>query len=504
MKKTMRVTAAALCALLAVGATACASEGSSSSASGSSSSSSSSASSSESVKEIEKPEKIVAMMDTAFGSMVDSKSWDAFEAKYKELTGIELEMVKPDHQKYYEQVSLAFTSGSPPDVLEVGSTFYPSYAANGAFWDMTGAWDGSDLKASGIVTEKYVDALKIDGVLYGFPMAKGNGTLTYVRQDWLDNLGLSVPTNYEEFLNMLKAFTFDDPDKNGQNDTFGLTGAGLINTETPYAIYLREFYQDANPDFYLKDGKYIDGMSEPAMIEALTRMKEAYALGVVDKEIITNKTSTARDKFYANQVGTFNYWAGNWNVTLEDNVQATIPTAKLTAMAPIKETTYIERPPTSMSITSSAKNPEGIFKYLFEYSHDGGEGQLLFTRGIEGVNYEKGADGAYVQFPDPENEKKLFEKTFYAPELTITKFDDPIKFDERLVSSLDLFEKNSVIADVPRTSEIISQNLSELIPIRANAIANCVTGDVSPEDAVKQYQTDAAPFIEAILADLNK
>ena len=503
MKKQLKMLAILLSVLMTAAATACNSD-SKSSSSESGASSSTPSSSEPGVKEVEKPEKIVLMMDTAFGSMVDAKSWEAFNAKYTELTGIAIEMIKPDHQKFYEQVNLAFTSGSAPDVLEVGSTYYPSYASNGALWDMTEAWNNSELKASGIATEKYVDALKIDGVLYGFPMAKGNGTITYVRKDWLDNLGLKAPTNYEEFVEMLRAFTYDDPDKNGANDTYGLTAAGLINTETPYAIYLREFYQNANPDFIEKDGKYIDGMSEPAMLEALSRMKAAYKEGLIDKEIITNKTSTARDKFYAGQVGTFNYWAGNWNVTLENNLQASIAEGTIIPLEPIKETRYIERPPTAMSITSSAKNPEGIFKYLIEYSHDGGEGQLLFTRGVEGVNYEKTADGTYKQFADPENPDKLFEKSYYAPELTFTKFEDPIKFDDRLVNSLKMFEANSDIAAVPRTSEIISQNLSELIPIKGNVVANCVTGDLSPEEAIKQYQTEGATFIEAILADLNK
>lgn len=506
MKKQWRLLAIMAATLTLISATACNSASKDSSSASNSTGSSSEASSTEEPKvaEVEKPEKITIMMDTAFGSMVDSKTWESFQNKFKELTGIEMVMVKPDHQKYYEQVSLAFTSGSPPDILEVGSTYYPSYATNGALWDMTETWNNSELKASGIVEEKYVDALKIDNVLYGFPMAKGNGTITYVRKDWLDNLGLSIPKTYDEFIAMLRAFTFDDPDGNGVNDTYGLTAAGLINTETPYAIYLREFYQDAIPDFYLKDGKYVDGMGEPAMLEALKRMKDAYSEGLVDKEIITNKTSTARDKFYASQVGTFNYWAGNWNVTLENNLKASNANGLVVPMEPIMGTRYIERPPTAMAITSAAQNPEGIFKYLIEYSHDGGEGQLLFTRGIEGENYEKSADGNYKQLPDPENPDKLFEKTFYAPELSITTFADPVKFDDRLVNSLKMFNQHSDIASIPQTSEIISQNLSELIPIKGNAIANCVTGDLSPEDAIKQYQKDGAIFIEAILADLNK
>ena len=42
------------------------------------------------------------------------------------------------------------------------------------------------------------------------------------RQDWADKLGISAPTNIEELRAMITAFTTQDPDGNGKDDTFGL------------------------------------------------------------------------------------------------------------------------------------------------------------------------------------------------------------------------------------------------------------------------------------------
>ena len=42
------------------------------------------------------------------------------------------------------------------------------------------------------------------------------------------------------------------------------------------------------------------------MKAALQRMQDAYKEGLIDKEVVTNKTSTCRDKFAGN-VGVFNY-----------------------------------------------------------------------------------------------------------------------------------------------------------------------------------------------------
>ena len=63
-----------------------------------------------------------------------------------------------------------------------------------------------------------------NGKCYGFStpggkIQKNEGVL--IRKDWLDNLGLSVPKTIDEYLDVMRAFTFDDPDKNGKNDTYG-------------------------------------------------------------------------------------------------------------------------------------------------------------------------------------------------------------------------------------------------------------------------------------------
>lgn len=47
-----------------------------------------------------------------------------------------------------------------------------------------------------------------------------------IRQDWLDNLGMEMPTTEEELLEYAKACTFNDPDGNGQDDTYFMLGAG--------------------------------------------------------------------------------------------------------------------------------------------------------------------------------------------------------------------------------------------------------------------------------------
>ncbi|MBE0601517.1 MAG: extracellular solute-binding protein [Firmicutes bacterium] len=155
--------------------------------------------------EVAKPEKITIMVDATLVTSTNGR--DAFEARWEELTGIDLEIIQPDHDAYYDVMQQQIASGDWPDVLIMSSTYYSSYAAEGVLWDMTEAWDSSATKNSGrFVGDTVFDGLKIGGSLYGFAPTRGNGCLTYIKQAWLDAVGMGAPTTYDEFLAVCDAF----------------------------------------------------------------------------------------------------------------------------------------------------------------------------------------------------------------------------------------------------------------------------------------------------------
>ena len=67
-----------------------------------------------------------------------------------------------------------------------------------------------------------------NGVVYGLQESAAASlfkrTGLFIRQDWLDKLGLKAPTTLDEFMTVAKAFTTQDPDGNGKNDTYGFGG----------------------------------------------------------------------------------------------------------------------------------------------------------------------------------------------------------------------------------------------------------------------------------------
>lgn len=437
---------------------------------------------------VEKPESITVYSNSF---LIEGDELERFLAEYKEKTGVELKVAPYDRDNYYEGVNISIASEEPVDVYEVGGLYYPNFQNYGLLWDMTEAWENSSIK--NVVDNTFVDALKIDNRLYGFPVTRGNGTVTYVRTDLIEKLGLKMPKTYDEFYSMLKAF------RDSEEGFIPLTAAGLINSESPFNLYLREFFQDANPDIIYKDGEYVDGMVQPEMKEALFRMKQAYAEKLLDPDIAKNKTSNCRDKMYEGKVGCFNYWAGSWGKTLDEKIKENLGDSyKIEPMPCLNELSYIERPPLALVIPKICENPEGVFKYFIEYSHDAAEGEMLFTHGVEGEHWSKDSSGKIVK-----NMERNLSRSFLKPELGITSFDNPFPIDKKEQASLDILAKKYVMAPIPITSKNTGTLIPDLDNIRREIIEKIVTTDITLEEGYKEYEKQSQKIVARILNDLN-
>lgn len=66
-------------------------------------------------------------------------------------------------------------------------------------------------------------AASFDGISYGLAQSgsvdRNEGVL--IRKDWLDKLGLEIPVTLDDYYNVMKAFTFSDPDGDQINNTYG-------------------------------------------------------------------------------------------------------------------------------------------------------------------------------------------------------------------------------------------------------------------------------------------
>jgi putative aldouronate transport system substrate-binding protein len=446
-------------------------------------------------KTIEKPKKITAILDDVL-ALEDGQ--EEFIKEYGRQTGIQLEITQPPHQQYYEKLKLSFATGDIPDIVEISAPDYVNYALQGAFVPLD-----NYIKNSGILKKansKFLYSGRVNGKVYGFPVDTGGGCVTYIRKDWLDKLGMKVPTTWDELYEAMKAFTFKDPDGNGKNDTIGYTAPG-VNGD----IYLRDVLQNAVLDFTVKGGKWVDGMAQPEFKKAMERFKKAYTEGIIDQEIFTNKTSTCRDKFYAGKVGVFTYWSGTRAIEIAERLQEG-PAGKGARVVPlpaIKGSHYVNRVPVFHAITVKAKDPERIFKWFIEYAHDGGTGQLLFSRGVEGVHYSKNGN-TYKVLPRRSHPSELFTKSYIHPAQQILPGNDPFALDPRIIESIKVFQAGAVMQQLAPASETLLRIGADLDALRQEAISKILIGQFTVNDGMAYYLKKSQELgMAKVLTEMN-
>lgn len=468
--------------------------------------------------DVVKPEKITLMVDGTFYTQPNGQA--EWVARFKELTGIELEIIQPDHSSYYDTVSQTIAANELPDVILLGSSYYSSYASEGILWDMTDAWNNSEMKKNMSAGDVAVEeSLMLNGKLYGLTRGRGNGAVTYIKKAWLDNVGMSAPTTYEEYLAVCEAFITKDPDGDGvDGNTYAVSAAGFIGPEAPWVNYLPEFYQDAYPSFYLDDnGNWVDGFTEPAMRGALERLRDAYAAGYIEPGTLTNDTKAVRNKFYENKTGIFTYWAGKWAENLRTNLVANEVDEELVACPPIAEVgTYIDRSTGGYCITTNCKNPEGVFKWFFEPMFDGGDMQTLWLFGVEGVHWSQAAEevngityeaGQIHGLDSRENPGTSY--SFDCLELDVG-ISDAYKSTHNLAApaaasaSQAMFNANSRQEDrIVSTQEMTDFN-GDLMLLKRSIIANVVTQGADIDAEFARFESEGgADWSKAIVDSLN-
>lgn len=440
-----------------------------------------------------KPEKLVWWVHDG---LAQENGTDEWVKAFDEATGIDLELDLIDNNEYNKKLELAYASNTVPDTFDLNGDTLASYAAQGAIADLTDLVHESGLYEK--IDASLWDAVTIGDRIYGIPRETPSACVTYVRQDWLDRLDMKAPTNYDEFIEMLTRFKNEIPEC-----TVPYTAPGLKSAQA-----MAEFYQGAIADYTKVDGQWVDGMQQDNMLTALKNMQEAYAAGLIDTEIVTNTTSACRDEWYSGGVGVFAYWGGNWGGTLTDRIQQNVPEAKVVAIPPIAEATYLYSAPSVQVISSklSAEQVASVFKYFLEYMHDGAEGQVLFQSGVEGIHWEQQGN-KLVPLPSLSNPEETVRKVWATPWMAVTPLtltDKEMDLAPAITDSLNVantYSKNIVVFPVSETRTMIA---SDLTTARENIIAKVVMGQESPEEGMAEYKKQAANLgVDQALAEMN-
>lgn len=234
----------------------------------------------------------------------DTLTDNMFTRHIKENLNIEVEHAFTASPSNYDQkVSLAIASNDLPDAMVVGPVELRQLVEADQIADLTEVYESyasPTIKrivdsTNGIAKE----AATFEGKMMGIPnvQLQADGVhLLWIRQDWLDTLGLDAPKTIEELKEVARAFVEEDPDGNGEDDTIGLAGPDTSNKL--YANFLESTNNlygfdgifsafNAYPGYWIEDdnGDAVYGSTQPETKEALATLREMYAEGLIDPEM---------------------------------------------------------------------------------------------------------------------------------------------------------------------------------------------------------------------------
>lgn len=295
---------------------------------------------------------------------------------------------------YQNQLNVRMASGNLPDLFGVNKAQIQQYQKQNLLLDLTPYLESDLQPVLDFIGEETVKKGMVDGKVYAIPKAPGiPSTTIWIRKDWLDNLKLEIPQTIEQFFEVARAFTEDDPDQNGVNDTIGYTG-GSLSTFAP----LYGSFGTVNPgEFFVKDGELINSLYDPAMKEALTFFHELMSAGVVDPEIMANSGFLHQEKAIKGQAGMlFIDWANISKDEIVEQIHTVNPNAEWIPLetpegpgGAYANSWDIGNAGAMFAIPRTLENDSEKLSKVFELLNyvSTGEGSLLVQFGLEGRHF---------------------------------------------------------------------------------------------------------------------
>jgi putative aldouronate transport system substrate-binding protein len=227
--------------------------------------------------------------------------------------GIRLIIEAPPLSSYGDRVKLLVSTGDMPDLVHYGADIAAKeWAEDGLLLDLTDLIDKYPNMAANHSKEQLGDCdLLGNGHFYGLPRANSYDKWGFlINKKWLDKVGMKAPTTVAEFVEVCRAFTFNDPDGNGKDDTFGAS-FGANQTSMDSGIwhlrndYLSMAYSISSWHHGMPD---VDGSAKLRALKSeypdyLKLMRSLYDEGIIDREFVTHRADEDVEKFAQGRTG---------------------------------------------------------------------------------------------------------------------------------------------------------------------------------------------------------
>lgn len=429
-------------------------------------------------------------------SLSDATAWK----KMQEMANISIELTEVPNTEAREKASLVQASGDYPDF----------------FFKSTAVGDANEYGMQGIyipledLIKKYMPNLSAildernawgsitapDGHIYALPyIEKPNmfSTRAFINKVWLDNLGLSVPTNADELYDVLKAFKEQDADGDGDPNNEIPLWFTASNGWYPVRYLLQylgeglQYVSNGYQYFTVIDGEMVNyAVTDSFKNDYIAYLEKLYSEGLIyehsfvmlqDEQRVLEMSGTKAGLTCAmyNSENQGDYATllsfGYGEYTMADGVTAS-----------------------TMAITDKCENPEILCAVMdYFYSEEGGR---LAYLGEEGVAYEINDNGTWAYLEGAQEANHAING--YAPypvripdlAYVVDNGGDPRK--EYHSEQVDMLDAQATI--IPKLvltaeeNEIKTEIWGDIKAYIEDYVASVVTGQVDLEESWEEYK----------------
>lgn len=427
-----------------------------------------------------------------FNNIVFDPNWEVWK-EYSKRTNLSLKsVISQSNSNEMESYNLMLSSGKLADIISLSSAS-----------DLEKLGRDGGLIALNDLIKEYAPhiqhlldtddafrttAVSLDGNIYFIPK---NLTLEFskfywLRMDWMNKLGLEVPTTIDELHDVLYAFRNDDPNGNGEKDEIPVFNrAGWKIPDVFLALWDSSigFYADGN-------GNIIFDPLQPNFSDAVKGFSQWYSEGLVDPEFFT-RGPKARDVLLSGDMGGFTYdWAstGTYNQKLADSING----FRMEGIAPVADQNGnvtmrdYRRPTSGWGISSQCEDTITLIKFMDYLFTD--EGSALLNWGFEDVQYTVN-----------ENGEKHFTDLVKKASPTPLGYLRGLGAQYRVGSSQDSGYELDLMNDVTRAAaKLYSENSqwydATMPPLNDNKISLKVLPE--DDDNYKKIMASVSPYVE--------
>lgn len=327
-----------------------------------------------------------------------------------EKMNLEIEWIVVGADGWDERINLMLSTNDLPDIIMKGTI--PNLSAAIEDGQVIALDELMEYYSDGIkpLLEEYpgvdISSRASDGKLYTLP---GINTLRpnltshrnlWINQQWLDNLGLEIPTTTDELLDVLRAFRDEDANGNGNTsdeipyaiEDSGATHSGRVDIISGlFGLYYNMGYEniqlEGNTVSFLKN--------TDEWKEVLQYMNTMYTEGLMDNEVYTQTGDMSIAKISSGNVGIFGLSSDDLFTTVSDQYVALAP-----VQSPNGKTPVIQLASNSMGsntfITSADETPWVSFRFLdYFFTEEGSMTVGCFNEDLIGVTCQKKEDGSW-------------------------------------------------------------------------------------------------------------